>query len=38
MPSWSQIQNSPRFWEFAFLFAVILLIGAHKVSIEGMIE
>lgn len=38
MPSWSDLKNNPRFWEFAFIFSVILLIGAHKLSIEGMIE
>jgi hypothetical protein len=36
--SWESIKANPTFWEFAFIFAVILLIGAHKVSIEGMIE
>lgn len=36
--SWATLKDNPRFWEFAFIFAVILLIGAHKVSIEGMIE
>lgn len=36
--SWSDLKQNPHFWEFAFIFAVVLLIGAHKVSIEGMIE
>lgn len=35
---WESIKSKPYFWDAAFLFAVILLIGAHKVSIEGMIE
>ncbi len=32
------MKANPLFWELAFLFAFILLIGAHKISIEGMIE
>lgn len=36
--NWATLKANPQFWEFAFIFAVILLIGAHKVSIEGMIE
>jgi hypothetical protein len=32
------MKASPLFWEGAFLLAFILLIGAHKISIEGMIE
>lgn len=32
------LKQSPQFWEGAFLFAMILLIFAHKISIEGMIE
>lgn len=35
---WATLKDSPRFWEGAFIFALILLILAHKVSIEGMIE
>lgn len=34
----SKIKDNPHFWEGAFLFAIVLLIFAHKVSIEGMIE
>lgn len=34
----SNLTSKPGFWEVAFLVAVVLLIGAHKVSIEGMIE
>lgn len=34
----ADIKNNPHFWEGAFLFALVLLIFAHKVSIEGMIE
>lgn len=32
------LKNNPLFWEGAFLFAFILLIGSHKISLEGMIE
>ena len=32
------LKASPLFWELAFLFAVILLVGSHKISIEGMVE
>jgi hypothetical protein len=28
----------PLFWEGAFLFAFVLLIMSHKISIEGMIS
>ncbi len=33
----SALTQSPLFWEAAFLFGFVLLIGAHKISIEGMI-
>jgi hypothetical protein len=33
-----KLTSNPHFWQGAFIFAIILLIGAHKVSIEGMIE
>ena len=36
--SWAEIKENPRFWQVAFVVALILLIGAHKVSLEGMIE
>jgi hypothetical protein len=32
------LKNSPWFWEGAFILAVLLLVGAHKLSIEGMIK
>lgn len=35
--SWSSLKESPAFWQGAFIFSVILLIFAHKISIEGMI-
>lgn len=35
--NWSTLKDSPAFWQGCFLFAVFLLIFAHKVSIEGMI-
>lgn len=31
------LKNSPAFWQGCFLFALLLLIFAHKVSIEAMI-
>jgi len=34
----SNLTSKPGFWEAAFFVAVVLLIGAHKLSIEGMIE
>jgi hypothetical protein len=36
--NWSSLSQNPQFWEGAFIFALLLLIFAHKVSIEGMIE
>jgi hypothetical protein len=33
----SALKNSPAFWQGAFLFALALLIFAHKITIEGMI-
>ena len=33
----STLKNSPAFWQGAFLFAMVLLIFAHKITIEGMI-
>lgn len=32
------MKANPLFWELAFLFAFVLLIGSHKLSIEGMVE
>lgn len=34
----SNLKSSPFFWEGAFLFAFVLLILSHKISIEGMIK
>lgn len=34
---WTTIKNSPAFWQGAFIFAVVLLVVSHKISIEGMI-
>jgi len=34
----ANIRQNPHFWEGAFIFALILLILAHKVTIEGMVE
>lgn len=36
--SWESLKDNPRFWEGAFIVAIILLIWAHKISVEGMIE
>jgi hypothetical protein len=39
MGNWfSKITQSPHFWEGAFIFAIILLIFAHKVTLEGLVE
>lgn len=38
MSTLSNLTSNPKFWEVAFFVAVVLLIGAHKVSIEGMVE
>lgn len=35
--NWESMKSSPAFWQGAFLFAVILLIFAHKITLEGMI-
>jgi len=32
------LKNNPLFWEGAFIFAIILLLGSHKIALEGMIE
>jgi hypothetical protein len=34
----TNLLNNPMFYKVGFVVAVILLIGAHKLSIEGMIE
>lgn len=31
------LKDSPAFWQGCFLFGLVLLIFAHKVSIEAMI-
>lgn len=36
--SLSNLTSKPWFWEAAFVVSIILLIGAHKISIEGMVE
>lgn len=36
----TSVQNllqSQGFWEVAFIVALVLLIGAHKITIEGMV-
>lgn len=38
MMSIAEMKESPVFWQGAFLFAVILLIFVHKVTLEGMID
>jgi len=32
------LKSSPAFWQGAFIFAFLLLIFSHKISIEGMIK
>jgi len=37
--SWFQkLRQNPHFWEGAFIVALILLILAHKVTLEAMVE
>lgn len=33
----TNLRNSPKFLEIVFILAFVLLILAHKISIEGMI-
>lgn len=37
MQNLSNLVQMPIFWEVAFIIAIVLLIGSHKISIEGMI-
>lgn len=37
MQNLSNLVSMPIFWEVAFIIAILLLIGSHKISIEGMI-
>jgi hypothetical protein len=30
--------QSQTFWEIAFIIALVLLIGAHKITIEGLVS
>lgn len=34
----SSLLHSQTFWEVAFVIALILLIGAHKITVESLIE
>lgn len=34
----SALLQSPMFWEVAFIIALLLLIGAHKITIEGLVS
>jgi hypothetical protein len=34
----SNLMQSQGFWEFAFIVGLILLIGAHKITVEGFID
>jgi len=34
----ANLRNSPKFLEIVFILALVLLILAHKISIESMIE
>jgi hypothetical protein len=39
MPSSIQnMLNSQGFWEVAFIVALVLIIGAHKITIEGLVS
>lgn len=33
----SGLLQSQTFWEVAFIVALVLIIGAHKITIEGMV-
>jgi hypothetical protein len=33
----ANLTSKPGFWEVAFVVAVVLLIGAHKISVEGSV-
>jgi hypothetical protein len=33
----SGMLQSQGFWEIAFIIALVLIIGAHKITVEGMI-
>jgi hypothetical protein len=33
----TNLLNSQGFWEVAFIVALVLIIGAHKITIEGMV-
>lgn len=37
MDTLKNLTASPKFWEGAFVFAVVLLVFSHKISVEGMI-
>jgi len=38
MKDWFEnLKSNSAFWQFAFLFAFVLLIASHKISVEGMI-
>jgi hypothetical protein len=34
----SGLMQSQTFWEIAFIVALVLIIGAHKITIEGMVS
>lgn len=34
---WETLKNSPHFYEVLFVIAIVLLILAHKISVEGMV-
>lgn len=39
MKDWfSKLQQNPHFWEVAFVFALILLILTHKLTLEAVVE
>jgi hypothetical protein len=34
----SGLLQSQTFWEVAFIVALVLIIGAHKITIEGLVS
>lgn len=34
----SNMLQSQGFWEVAFIVALVLIIGAHKITIEGLVS
>lgn len=32
------LMQSQTFWEISFIVALVLIIGAHKITIEGLVS